>query len=132
MLKGKRGEEMKLAEMFPEGGRGVIATANAVGKVNMAVYAKPYVVDEETVVWGMAEGRTWHNLTENPQAAYIYMAPGGAFRGWRLTLELKEIRDEGEMLDLIRANTIEMVSPHAGVAVKHVGYFKVVEVRDLI
>ena len=34
---------MKLAELFPEGGRGVIATASADGVVNTAIYARPHI-----------------------------------------------------------------------------------------
>ena len=123
---------MKLAELFPEGGRGVIATADAVGTVNTAIYATPHVIDEETLAWGMAEGRTYGNLLANPHASYLYMAPSRGFSGWRLTLEFKEFKEEGELLEKIRENTAKIVSPQAGAAVKHVGYFKVLEVRPLI
>ena len=57
---------MKLAELFPEGGRGVIATSGAGGVVNTAIYAKPQIVDDETLAWGMTDGRSYQNLTENP------------------------------------------------------------------
>jgi hypothetical protein len=128
----KKGEAMKLAELFPEGGRGVIATADAKGVINTAIYATPHIVDEETLAWGMTEGRTYANLRSNPHAAYLYMAPSRGFSGWRLNLELKELRDEGELLEKIRENTAKLVSPQAGAAVKHVGYFKVTEIRSLI
>ena len=121
---------MKLAELFPEGGRGVIATAGG-GEVNTAVYAKPHIVDDETVAWGMTDGRTFDNLRENPHASYLYMAPARGFSGWRLTLELKEIKDSGELLDEIRKNAAQLTGPFTGATVKHVGYFRVVEVRSL-
>jgi hypothetical protein len=54
------------------------------------------------------------------------------FSGWRLTLELKGIEDSGELLETIRKSTKEIVGPEAGVMVKHVGYFRVTEVRPLI
>ena len=123
---------MKLAELFPEGGRGVIATADAAGLVNTAVYATPHVVDEETLAWGMAEGRTYGNLQVNRYASYLYMAPSRGYSGWRLTMEMKEILDDGALLEEIRANAAKIVSPQAGAAVKHVAYFRVVEVRPLI
>lgn len=123
---------MKLAELFPEEGRGVIATADAAGVVNMAVYAIPHVIDDETLAWGMTKGRTYSNLLTNPHASYMYMAPSRGSNGWRLTLELKEIHDDGELLEQIKTNTAKIVSAQAGTAVKHVAYFKVVEVRPLI
>jgi hypothetical protein len=60
------------------------------------------------------------------------MAPVSGFSGWRLTLELKEIEDGGDLLTAIRKSTREIVSPEAGAMVRHVGYFKVTEVRPLI
>jgi hypothetical protein len=128
----KKGENMKLAELFPEGGRGVIATADIEGVVNTAIYATPHIIDEDTLAWGMTDGRTYGNLRSNPHAAYLYMAPSRGSSGWRLTLELKEFKDDGELLEKIRENTAKLVSSQAGEAVKHVAYFKVVEVRPLI
>lgn len=123
---------MKLAELFPAGGKGVIATASAEGVVNTAVYARPHVIDDETLAWGMTEGRSYGNLKENPRASYLYLAPVSGFSGWRLTLELKSIEDGGELLEAIRASTRELVGPEAGALVRHVGYFRVTEVRPLI
>jgi len=50
---------MRFAGLFNEGGRGVIATSNLQGEVNVAVYAMPHVIDNETLAWGMTEGRTY-------------------------------------------------------------------------
>lgn len=123
---------MQLAELFPEGGRGVIATSSAGGAVNTALYAKPHIVDGETLAWGMTDGRSYRNLTQNPHASYLYMAPVRGFSGWRLSLELQEIRTEGELLETIRKSTSQIVGPDAGEAVKYVGFFKVTEVRALV
>ena len=123
---------MKLAELFPAGGKGVIATAGSNCVVNTAVYARPHIIDEETLAWGMTDSRSYANLKENPHASYLYMAPVSGFSGWRLTLELMKIEDSGALLEAIRKSTEEIVSPEAAAMVKHVGYFKVTEVRPLI
>lgn len=123
---------MQLLELFKEGGRGVIATSNLQGEVNVAIYATPRVIDDETLAWGMTEGRTYRNIIENPWAAYLYMNPGAGFSGARLSLKLKGIEDFGEMLDAIRARTRQIVSPTAAEAVKYVAYFGVIEIRPLI
>jgi hypothetical protein len=47
-------------------------------------------------------------------------------------LQLKKIEDSGELLEAIKKSTKEIVGPEAGVMVKHVGYFRVTEVRQLI
>jgi hypothetical protein len=122
---------MKLEDAMKPGGRGVIATASKSGAVNTAVYAVPHIVDAETVAWGMTDGRTWDNVLQNPNAAYIYFAPGEGFRGARLTLSLVKTEDSGEMLAKIRERT-GMVSPGNPEAVKHVAYFRVVETRPLV
>jgi hypothetical protein len=123
---------MKLAELFPEGGRGVIGTADSNGVVNLAVFAVPHVIDEETLAWGFTEGRSIANLRQNPHASYLYLAPSRGYSGWRLAMTLKEMTGEGELLQAIRKEAAQVVSPQAGDAVKQVVYFKVDEVRPLM
>jgi hypothetical protein len=122
---------MKIVDVLKAGGRGVIATASKTGIVNMAVYAVPQVVGNETVAWGMTDGRTWNNVRENPNASYTYFAPGEGFHGARLTLSLTRTEDSGEMLAKIRERA-GASSPGNPEAVRHVAYFKVVETRPLV
>lgn len=122
---------MNIGDVLKPGGRGVIGTASKAGVVNMAVYAVPHVMDNETVVWGMTDGRTWDNVRENPNASYTYFTPGEGFHGVRLTLSLSRTEDSGTMLKKIRERTAAS-SPGNPQAVKHVAYFKVVETRPLV
>ena len=122
---------MNIADVLKPGGRGVIGTASKAGVVNMAVYAVPHVVDNETVAWWMTDGRTWNNVRENPNASYTYFAPGEGFRGARLTLTLSRTEESGAMLAKIRGRTAAS-SPGNPQAVKHVAYFNVVETRPLV
>ena len=122
---------MKLEELFEIKGRGVMATADATGKVNLAVYARPRVVDEGTVAWGISEGRTWRNLRENGKAAFLFMSSQG-FEGVRLGLELQEMREAGDLLEDIRDHAETIVSHKAAEAVKHVAFFSITEIRALI
>lgn len=123
---------MKLAELFPEGGRGVIGTADANGVVNLAVFAVPNVVDEETLAWGFTEGRSMDNLRVNPHATYLYLAPTRGYSGWRLAMTLKQELGEGELLEKIKEQAARAAGPQAGAAVKLVVCFKVDEVRPLM
>lgn len=122
---------MDLSEHFRAGGSGVIATASRGGVVNTAVYAVPRIVGPELVAWGMTEGRTHENLLENPNASFLYMDPGDARRGVRLTLSLERIDGAGGLLDEIRARASEAVGPAAGNAVRYVATFRVIECRRL-
>jgi hypothetical protein len=123
---------MKLAELFPEGGRGIIGTADAKGVVSQAVFAVPHVINEETLAWGFTDGRSLRNLRENPHASYLYLAPTRGYSGWRISMTAKKEETEGEVLESIRAGATNAAGPQAGVALKAVVYFKVDEVRPLM
>lgn len=93
---------MTLREYFENTkGYGVLATADAAGKVDAAVYARPHVMDEKTVAFIMAERLTHENLKSNPWAAYLFMEAGGGWSGKRVYL--KKVREEQneELIDQI-------------------------------
>jgi len=123
---------MKLSELFTTPGLGVMSTSSSDGKVSSAVYARPHVIDETTLVWGMTDRRTYQNLTRNRHAAYLFKTSGPGFSGVRLTLELIKTEQEGDLLKTIKANTDEIVGPGAGASVTHAAWFRVTEVRSLI
>lgn len=123
---------MKLSEQFKHYGIGVMATADMEGRVNTAVYARPHVMDNTTLVWGMADGRTFRNLSENPFASYLFQSTGTGFRGVRIGLELMRTEEDGELLAQIQRVTTEIVGPGAGSRVTHAAWFRVVEIRALI
>lgn len=123
---------MDLAKLFQEQGFGVMATANLAGNVNTAIYARPHVIDATTLVWGMTDGRTFHNVAVNPRASFLFKSPDPGFRGVRLYLELLRVEEEGAMLTRIRQNTDAIVGTGAGRAVTHAAWFRIVETRALI
>jgi hypothetical protein len=73
-------------------GLGVLATADSEGKVDVAVYSRPHVMDSETVAFIMRDRLTHHNLQSNPHAAYLFKEEGGKYVGKRLFLT--KIREE--------------------------------------
>lgn len=87
---------MGLGEYFRStDGYGVLATADSEGRVDVAIYATPYVVSESTIAFIMADRGTRRNLLVNPHAAYLYKAPGEGFDGRRLFLTMeKELRGD--------------------------------------
>ncbi|MHC1696967.1 MAG: pyridoxamine 5'-phosphate oxidase family protein [Geobacteraceae bacterium] len=123
---------MNLSELLTHPGLGVLSTSSADGKVNSAVYARPHVINETTLVWGMTDKRTYENLTHNRHAAFLFKTNSPGFSGVRLGLELIRTEEQGDMLASIKENTDEIVGPGAGAAVTHAAWFKVTEVRPLI
>ncbi len=123
---------MTLSEYLSPGGTGVIATADRDGTINTAIYAAPHVVNDETVAWGMSEGRTCRNLRENPNAAFLHQAPGNGAAGVRITLKLEKIQESGNVLDTIRERARNSAGTAAADMVKYVAFFKVVEMRPLM
>ena len=67
-------------------GVGVLATADAAGAVDVAVYARPHVLDEETVAFIMRDRLSHANVQSNPQAAYLFHEAGKGYVGKRLYL----------------------------------------------
>jgi len=73
-------------------GVGVLATADAEGRVDAAIYSRPHVMDSDTVAFIMRDRLTHHNLQYNPNAAYLFMEAGEKYVGKRLFLT--KIREE--------------------------------------
>jgi len=105
---------MSLAEYFEHTkGLGVLATADAQGHVDVALYARPHVNSDEEVAFIMGDRLSHDNLVANPHAAYLFLErsePGQAeleagYSGMRLYLtrtredadpqKIAEIRREG-------------------------------------
>lgn len=111
-------------------GTGFLATADAEGRVNVAIYSRPHVRDDGTLAFGMADRLTHANLQENPHAAYAFQAKG--FQGVRLYLEKVREDDRGPLLEEIRARAETIVGPEAGVAVTHLVHFRLIKALTLV
>lgn len=76
---------MKLREYFEEAkGVGVLATADAAGKVNAAIYARPQFLDpddDQTLVFIMADRLSHANVQANPSRRVFVHRGGARIRG---------------------------------------------------
>lgn len=78
---------MSLHDYFESAeGIGVLGTADAQGQVDLAVYGRPHVVDEETVAFIMGDRLSHANVSVNPHAAYLFVERGQGYKGKRLYL----------------------------------------------
>ena len=73
-------------------GHGVLATADASGRVNVAIFARPHIMEDNSVAFIMPHRLTHSNLQSNPQAAYLFLEAGPGYKGARL--HLTKIREE--------------------------------------
>jgi len=121
---------MNLGVYFEETeGFGVLATADANGRVDAAVYSRPHVIDEETVAFIMAAKLTHRNLTTNPHAVYLFRESRPGYFGIRLYLtKLKEEQDS-PLIELLRRKKHGMAddAPHTRFLV----YFHIDTIRSL-
>jgi hypothetical protein len=83
-------------------GHGILATADADGRVNMAVYARPHVMDDDTLAFIMPHRLTHANLQVNPHAAYLFMETGPGYKGKRLYLTKVREEQDTELLHSLR------------------------------
>jgi hypothetical protein len=79
-----------------------LATADDQGRVDVAVYARPHVMDRETIAFIMPDRLTHHNLQSNNHAAYLFMEEGSGYKGIRLFLTKVREEEDSELLHSIR------------------------------
>jgi hypothetical protein len=94
---------MDLREYFGDmKGLGVLATADDQGRVDVAVYAIPHILDDHTIAFIMPDRLTHHNLQSNAHAAYLFREDGPGYRGIRLFLKKLREEQDSELLHSIR------------------------------
>lgn len=84
---------MNLKDYFEQTtGTGVLATADAQGRVDAAIYARPHILEDGTAAFIMLDKLTHKNLQTNPHATFLFMEKGEGYKGVRLFL--KKLREE--------------------------------------
>ncbi|MBN2591161.1 MAG: pyridoxamine 5'-phosphate oxidase family protein [Sedimentisphaerales bacterium] len=73
-------------------GTGVLATADSDGTVDIAIYAKPEIINDSTIAFVMKERLSHQNLRTNLNAAYMFIEKGEGYNGKRLYLT--KLREE--------------------------------------
>ncbi len=122
---------MKLADYFANTrGIGVLATSDAWGKVDLAIYSKPYVIDEEHIAFSMLERRTFVNLDSNPKAAYMFVEEGEGYKGKRFYIvKLGEESDAKKIEEIKKQHKKRFIDEETA---KHLLYFRITETRPLV
>ena len=94
---------MELKEYFENTqGIGILATADGDGKVDAAVYARPRLMEDQTLAFIMRDRLTHHNLQSNSHAMYIFFENGPGHKGKRLFLTKVREEKDTELLESLR------------------------------
>ncbi len=126
----------KLIEYFNKQPRlGGLSTAGKDGKVNIAYFLSPRMIDEKTVVMAIGNNRTFANLLQNPYAAFMIFEPGMTISDWkgvRIYLKMKEYQTSGEKVEMMRAQVAQLAGEEPAKMVHAAVTFEVQEIRPLV
>ena len=123
---------MKLKEYFTQQkGIGVMATSDAAGAIDTAVYSRPHVMEDDTLAFIMRDRLTHQNLQETNHANYLFLEKGEGYSGVRIFMTKVDETDDHE---LINSMTRRHLSPEEDRAKgkKFLVRFKVDRVLTLI
>ena len=110
-------------------GLGVLATADASGKVDVAVYGRPHVIDEHTVAFIMADRLSHRNLQSNPKAAYLFAEQGPGYKGHRLVLTRLREDTDPKLIDSMRRKKRPCPDEESPTALV---FFHIEEIRPIV
>lgn len=124
---------MELKEYFKETtGVGVLATTSSEGKVDAAIYSRPFVLNNQTLAFIMADRLSHKNLQSNPHAAYLFLESGEDYEGKRLYLtKLKEGKGSEEENEELKERYDVACEKYKG-EILFLVYFQVDEVLPLV
>jgi hypothetical protein len=93
------------------------------------------MIDENTVVMGMGENRSFRNLQRNPKAVFIVVEQGETVMDWkgaRVYLEAVDMETSGEFYNQIKVNIAKAAGQQASDMIHAAIRFKITEVRPIV
>ena len=112
-------------------GISILSTADSDGKLTTAIYSKPRSMENNTIAFIMRERLTYHNIRNNPHAAYMFIENSPGYQGIRLFLT--KIREDDDA-EIIARMTRRNLTPDEDKAKgpKHLVVFRVDVILPLI
>jgi hypothetical protein len=111
-------------------GLGVLATADSQGKVDVAIYARPHVIGDDTIAFIMADHLTHQNLQSNLNAAYLFIEKGQGYVGKRLYLTKLREETDPALIDSLRRRTPKTCKEEG--SKEYLVYFRIDMTRPLV
>lgn len=111
-------------------GTGILATSDAEGNVDAAVYAKPYIIDEKIIAFSMMEQKSYSNIKANPKACFLFIEKGEGFNGYRFYIQQKGEETDPDNIKMLKKtyNIVDIPSNEK----RYLVYFKISQIRSLI
>jgi hypothetical protein len=123
---------MDLAAYFDKAeGTGILATCDPGNSVDVAIYAKPVVIDPDTVALVMRQRLSHQNLRANLAAAYMFIEKSPEYKGLRLHLTMQREETNQTLIEAIRKKQPCICSENDD-SEKFLVFFKVNRIRPLV
>lgn len=123
---------MNLAHYFENAeGSGILATCDPAGDVDQAIYSKPYVIDDQTIVFIMKSRLSRQNLKSHLKASYLFLEKSPEYKGIRLYLTMKHEEKSQDLLNTMRKSQPDLYSDGDD-SDKYAVFFEVNRIRSLI
>lgn len=123
---------MNLSTYFEKAeGTGVLATCDPDAEVDMAIYAKPVVVDQATVALVMKQRLSHRNLRKHLKACYMFIENRPGPKGIRLSLTMAREEKNRTLVEKLRQQQPCMF-PQEDDSDKFLVFFTVDRVRPLV
>jgi len=110
-------------------GTGVLATADSNGNVDVAIYARPHIINKQIIAFIMNERLSYRNITSNPKAAYLFLEDSPGYKGKRLYLTKTKEETDSELINSMRRKPDKYQETDFK---KHLVYFSVDKIRPLV
>ena len=126
---------MGLQEYFESvKGIGVLATSDANGRVDVAIYSRPHFLgdDDAEIVFIMNDRLSHDNVDVNPHAAYLFIEEGGGYVGKRLFLTKTREETDPDEIQSVRRRDLPPDCDKGGTKKKFLVHFRVDGIRPLI
>ena len=111
-------------------GVGILATSDASGTVDAAIYAKPYVIDENTIAFSMLDRLIYANIRSNPHAAYMFLENTEGYAGKRLYLTKIREETDSDRIKALKKKHSKIFKPDE--INRHLVYFTIDRIRPLV
>ncbi len=122
---------MDLRDYFKSAkGIGILPTSDASGTVDAAIYARPCIIDDDTIAFSMLDRLSYANIRSNPHAAYMFLEGTDGYAGKRLYLTKVREETDSDRIKALKKKHSKIFKPDE--INRHLVYFTIDKIRPLV